>query len=768
MLRSLVRLFAKPSFPQIMDADKRALLASVIGLTEVKLNETAKNKALTQSLCTVAQIASGVPGFAPNKETGKLLYTLGSSAPETIDQFRPVLVEYIVTGKFLNVRQLEAGVEYLKKNQSYNPSQFDEYTGVGVTITDEQIEAAVNTVFTRDEEFVRSQGWGSKALPNILVQRVRELVKWGNPATIKEKVDAEMMKVLGPKTEVAEQKPKKAKVEAKSAEDSRKEKVSSLMARDLKSTVNPPHLQAKHLAFTGGKYFTRFPPEPNGYLHIGHAKAMRFSFKVAEETGGHCYLRYDDTNPEKETHEYIENIEKNVAWLGYTPYKITFASDYSQEMYDCAVELIRRGKAYVDEQPAVLIKAQRKDKVESPFRDTPVEENLAKFERMRRGFYDEKEACLRMKIDMKHDNPCMRDPVAYRIKYVPHPHVGDAWCVYPTYDMEHCIVDSIENITHSLCTLEFEIRRDSYYWLLEALDLYRPFVWEYSRLNITHFVMSKRRLQIMVKDNIVQGWDDPRLPTINGLRRRGYTPKAINDFVDEVGVTRRGNDKFVSYQLLESFARKDLNATAKRTMAILEPLKVTLVNFTEQQILNVPDFPQEPERGVHSVTLSSNLYIEQSDFRSEASDEFYGLTPGRVVGLKYCPFKVKCVEVLRNAEGQAVELRCEVVDGSVKTKGTLHWLAAEDAFPAEVRLYNLLFLSENPNALENWIEDLNPKSLEMRPEAMVNRNLVAGLKEEEKFQFERMGYFVVDKDSTAERLVFNRTVTLQEGKKKDI
>lgn len=768
MLRSLVRLFAKPSFTQIMDADKRALLASVIGLTEAKLAETAKNKALTQNLLSVAQLASGLPGFTPSKDTGKLLYTLGSSAPETIDQFRPLLVEYIVSGKFLNVRQLEAGVDYLKKQQAYDQAVFDEQTGVGVVVTEEQITAAVETVFTRDEEFVRAQGWASKGLPNAMVQRVRELVKWGNPASIKEKVDAKLLAVLGPKSEAVEQKPKKPKAEVKSVEDARKEKISSLMARDLKSTLNPPEIMAKHLAFTGGKYFTRFPPEPNGYLHIGHAKAMRFSFKVAEETGGHCYLRYDDTNPEKETHEYIENIEKNVAWLGYTPYKITFASDYSQEMYECAVELIRRGKAYVDEQPAAVIKAQRREMTESPFRNTSVEENLAKFERMRRGYYEEKEACLRMKIDMKHDNPCMRDTVAYRIKYVPHPHVGDAWCIYPTYDMEHCIVDSIENITHSLCTLEFEIRRDSYYWLLEALDLYRPFVWEYSRLNITHTVMSKRRLQTMVRDGIVVGWDDPRIPTINGLRRRGYTPKAINDFVDEVGVTRRGNDKFVSYQLLESFARKDLNSTAKRTMAVLDPLKVTLVNFTETQRLSVPYFPNEPEKGVHEITISSVFYIENSDFRSEASDEFFGLTPGKVVGLKYCPFKVKCLEVLRNEAGQPTELRCEVVDSNIKTKGILHWLSTEDAAPAEVRLYNLLFLSENPNSLEKWIDDINPQSLEVKPNALVNRNLLSNLQNEEKFQFERMGYFVVDKDSTPERPVFNRTVTLQEGKKKDV
>jgi glutaminyl-tRNA synthetase len=280
--------------------------------------------------------------------------------------------------------------------------------------------------------------------------------------------------------------------------------------------------------------------------------------------------------------------------------------------------------------------------------------------------------------------------------------------------------------------------------------------------------MSKRRLQTMVKDGIVIGWDDPRIPTINGLRRRGYTPKAINDFVDEVGVTRRGNDKFVSYQLLESFARKDLNSTAKRTMAVLDPLKVTLVNFTETQRLSVPYFPNEPEKGAHEITISSVFYIENSDFRSEASDEFFGLTPGKVVGLKYCPFKVKCLEVLRNEAGQPTELRCEVADSNIKTKGILHWLSIEDAAPAEVRLYNLLFLSENPNSLEKWIDDINPQSLEVKPNALVNRNLLSNLQNEEKFQFERMGYFVVDKDSTPERPVFNRTVTLQEGKKKDV
>jgi len=337
----------------------------------------------------------------------------------------------------------------------------------------------------------------------------------------------------------------------------------------------------KHREATGGRIVTRFPPEPNGYLHIGHAKAMRFNFTVAAENGGYTYLRFDDTNPVKENQEFIDNIKYCVTWLGYTPHQITHASDYFEELYELARELIRRGKAYVEHLSKPEIKKMRDLKQDSPYRNRSIEENLRLFEHMKQGRFVENECCLRMKIDMTHENPNMRDPVAYRIRYVPHPHAGDKWCIYPTYDYTHCINDSLENITHSLCTLEFENRRESYYWLLEALDLYRPIVWEYSRLNLTYTVLSKRKLEKLVKDKVVDGWEDPRILTVLGLKRRGYTPSIINAFCEEIGVSRKGNDNFTQIKLFESFARRELDREAPRTFGVLEPVLLEIVNFEE-------------------------------------------------------------------------------------------------------------------------------------------------------------------------------------------
>lgn len=359
-------------------------------------------------------------------------------------------------------------------------------------------------------------------------------------------------------------KKKKAKPAAVNKEEEKKEveaapstgkSILDLVGRDLKATQNSEELLKKHRAATGGRIVTRFPPEPNGYLHIGHAKAMRFNFTVAAENGGYTYLRYDDTNPVKENQEFIDNIRNCVDWLGYKPHDVTFASDYFEELYQLACELIRRGKAYVDHLSKLEINEHRQKKLNSPYRDRSVEENLKLFEGMRQGRYAENECCLRMKIDMTHENPNMRDPVAYRIRYVPHPHAGDKWCIYPTYDYTHCINDSLENITHSLCTLEFENRRESYYWLLEALDLYRPIVWEYSRLNLTYTVLSKRKLERLVNTGVVDGWEDPRMLTILGLKRRGYTPSMINEFCNQIGVSRKGNDNVTQIKLLEYFAR---------------------------------------------------------------------------------------------------------------------------------------------------------------------------------------------------------------------
>ncbi len=561
----------------------------------------------------------------------------------------------------------------------------------------------------------------------------------------------------------------KIKDENNEEEKAEKDKLSHLIGRDLKSAMNPPHVLEKHLKETGGKVLTRFPPEPNGYLHIGHAKAMRFSFTSSTQANGHCYLRFDDTNPEKETKEFIDNIKENVEWLGYKPWKITYASDHFEKLYELARELIKKEKAFVCHQTKEEMNEYRDKKLDSPFRNRSVEENLKLFEMMRQGRFDEKVCCLRMKIDMKHSNPCMRDPVAYRIKYAPHPHAGDKWCIYPTYDYTHCLNDSLENITHSLCTLEFEIRRDSYYWLLEALDMYRPFVWEYSRLNLTKIAMSKRKLTDLVNKKLVTGWDDPRLPTINGLRRRGYTAEAINNFVDTVGVTRRGNDNFLSIKLLEHCIRTDLDKKAPRTLAVLDPLKITLVNVPDHYKVEIetPIFPKNKEAGNQKITINKVIYIEKSDFSMQTNEDFFGLTLTQEVGLKYTGI-IKFKESVKNEKGEITELLCEFDPESKKTKGRIHWISATEAAKVEIRLYDYLFKSDNPMALKEPLEDLNLKSLVVRNESLVNRGLLNNLKVLDHFQFERLGYFVVDSDNDVKsgRYVFNLTVDLGDEKLK--
>lgn len=541
-----------------------------------------------------------------------------------------------------------------------------------------------------------------------------------------------------------------------------KDKLTKIMGRDMSSALNSEKLLKKHLEFTKGKVFTRFPPEPNGYLHIGHAKAMRFSFTSASKSGGSTYLRFDDTNPDKETEEFIENIKENVSWLGYKPFKITHASDYFEDLYELAIQLIKKGKAYVchlSKEEGSIYRDQMKD---SPYRNRSVEENLELFKQMRQGRFSEKECCLKMKIDMKHPNTAMRDPIAYRIKYASHPHAGDKWCIYPTYDFTHCINDSLENITHSLCTLEFEIRRDGYYWLLEALDLYRPFVWEYSRLNITNFVMSKRRLTLMVDNKIVRGWDDPRMPTINGLRRRGYTSEAINNFVDTVGVTRRGNENFVSIKLLEHSAKVDLDKKAHRSMAVLEPIKINLINVDKSKEILTPIMPKNKELGEKKISFGKIIYIEKNDFKETAGKDFFGLTLEQEVGLKYAGY-IKVKKINKKEDGEVESIDCEYFDEEKKTKGRIHWISDEDKVCAEARLYDVFFKSENPNALENWLDDINPNCERIVNNAFVNKNIAnEGLKNLDKFQFERIGYFVVDYDTDVKsnKFVFNLTVKL--------
>lgn len=526
----------------------------------------------------------------------------------------------------------------------------------------------------------------------------------------------------------------------------------------------------------GGRVHTRFPPEPNGYLHIGHAKSILLNYGIAQDFKGKFNLRYDDTNPEKEEQEYVDAIKRDVQWLGADwEDREFYASDYFEQLYQWAEELIKKGKAYVCDLSAEEVAAYRgtlqTPGKESPYRNRSVEENLDLFRRMRAGEFPDGAKTLRAKIDMAHPNLNMRDPVMYRIMHVPHHRTGTRWCIYPTYDWAHGQSDSLEGITHSICTLEFEDHRPLYDWFLDQLGIHHPRQIEFARLNLTYTVMSKRLLLQLVQEGHVRGWDDPRMPTIAAMRRRGYTPEAIRDFMQRVGVTKV--ESIVEIEMLEYCLRQDLNKRTLRRLVVLDPLKVVITNYPDGQVeeFEAINNPEDPSAGTRKVPFSKVLYIEREDFMENPPKEFYRLAPGREVRLRYAYF-IKCVEAVKDAQGKVIELRCtydpatrggEAPDGR-KVKATIHWVSAQHALDAEVRLYERLFTKPDPLDVpegHDWKENLNPNSLVV----LRNCKLEPSLSEAtsgDRFQFERKGYFCVDPDSTEKKLVFNRTVTLKD------
>ena len=523
----------------------------------------------------------------------------------------------------------------------------------------------------------------------------------------------------------------------------------------------------------GGKVITRFPPEPNGYLHIGHGKSICLNFGLAEEFGGLCNLRFDDTNPVKEEEEYVDSIISNVKWLGFDiEDRIYYASDYFQQMYDYAVKLVKKGLAYVDDLTADQIREFRgtltEPGKESPFRNRGVDENLDLFNRMKNGEFPDGSRVLRAKIDMASPNINLRDPVMYRILHASHHRTSDTWCIYPMYDWAHGLEDSVEGITHSICTLEFEDHRPLYDWFLDALGIHHPQQIEFARLNLAYTVMSKRILLQLVKEGYVRGWDDPRMPTLSGLRRRGVTPESIRTFAERIGVARR--DSMVDIALLEFCIREDLNKRAPRFMGILDPLKVKIINYEQDmELLECVNNPEDPGAGLRQVPFSGELYIEREDFLEEPPKKFFRLAPGREVRLRYAYF-IRCVKVLKDQEtGKILELHCtydpetrggDAPDGR-KVRATLHWVSAKHARSAEVRLYDRLFTHPDPvNAEKPFLEYLNPDSLKT-VEALVEPALMK-IPAATHFQFERKGYFYPDPDSGPDHPVFNRTVTLRD------
>uniref|UniRef100_A0A667Y9U7 Glutamine--tRNA ligase n=1 Tax=Myripristis murdjan TaxID=586833 RepID=A0A667Y9U7_9TELE len=737
-------------------ADALTLFTS-IGLSEQKAKETLKNEALSSALKDAIVQAQRVHGpSGVDKAMGTLLYSMASRLRDT--KRLAFLSDHIAQRKICTELQLAAALDFVKSHPQdpMNQKEFEDACGVGVVITPEQIEDAVESVIKKHKEQLLKERYRFNM--GLLMGEARTALKWADGKIIKNEVDMQVLHLLGPKTEAdLEKKPKVTPHSEMNNEG--KSLMEQLRGEALKFhkpgenyktegyvvTPNTMNLLKKHLEITGGQIRTRFPPEPNGILHIGHAKAINFNF-------GYAKVQVS-ISPLLPTVEFV-------SWRWWSG-SVSFSLSYTAPSQAFCLFLSFRGHAYVCHQKGEELKGHNVPP--SPWRDRPVEESLILFERMKKGLYAEGEATLRMKMVMEDGK---MDPVAYRIKYTPHHRTGDEWCIYPTYDYTHCLCDSIENITHSLCTKEFQARRSSYFWLCNALDVYCPVQWEYGRLNLTYTVVSKRKIIKLVETGIVRDWDDPRLFTLTALRRRGFPAEAINNFCARVGVTVA--QVTMEPHLLEACVRDVLNETAPRAMAVLEPLKVTITNLPEnaKSDVRVPDFPANEAKGSHVVPFTRTIFIEQSDFREVMEKGYKRLTPEQPVGLRHAGYVIFVQRVIKDSQGKVVALEvtcCSSTETAEKPKAFIHWVS--QPLKCEVRLYERLFLHRNPEDPSEvpggFLSDINPNSLQVISSAFVDSS-VKGAKVFDKFQFERVGYFSLDPDSTADKLVFNRTVTLKE------
>ncbi|XP_033322525.1 glutaminyl-tRNA synthetase isoform X1 [Megalopta genalis] len=766
-------------------------LFQLIGLSEQKAKETLKNKQVSNNLKHAIRQASHYGTITP--EIGVLLYHLASKIKNQIFCEIPFVVKYIFENKLDTIQRVDAALGYLLHHvgEVHNISNFEEECGIGIVVTPEEIETEVEKVIEEHKSEILDKRYRFNIGP--LMQHVRNNLKWADGKAIKNEFDVQILVLLGPKVDldfapppktvkqVNTKKTEKEKAELKSVVASSKNIGAQTISELMKTKVhfhkpgenyktegypvlpNTHKLLQEHLEITGGKVRTRFPPEPNGILHIGHAKAININFGYAAAHDGICFLRYDDTNPEKEEEKFFLGIQEMVEWLGYKPAKITHSSDNFQQLYEWAIKLIKGGFAYVCHQSSEEIRGFNPPP--SPWRNRPISESLQLFQDMKDGLLEEGEATLRMKVTLEEGK---QDPVAYRIKYIPHHKTGDQWCIYPTYDFTHCLCDSIEHITHSLCTKEFQSRRSSYYWLCNALDIYCPVQWEYSRLNVSYTVVSKRKIAKLIEEGFVSDWDDPRLFTLTALRRRGFPPEAINNFCAQMGVTVA--QAVVDPAALEACVRDVLNVTATRHMAVLDPLKVTISNFTHGNPikLTVPDFPNEPGKGQHDIVFDEVIYIEASDFQEKASKDFRRLTLNQAVGLKHAGVVLTVKEIERDSSGNIVNIIAtqEPASENNKPKAFIHWVS--NPILASIRLYERLFKHKHPedvNEVPNgFLSDVNSSS-KKEIVGYIDASLVDLAKPLDKFQFERIGFFSVDPDTTPGKLVFNRTVTLKEDSK---
>ena len=750
-------------------SDDLVNLFASIGLDTKKAKETVKNETISSNLKEF--IASLNLQNGCDKSIGKLLYCLASNYTDKCRPHQNMLLTKIQQKKLDSDAKVLAAIKFLERDE-FDEGKFDLECGIGVELSEAEIETAVKNVLEIHREGLLSERYHYNV--GSILRDIKNVgsMRWANGQLIKALVDKQIEILLGPKTAADSKKPKAKK--AKPVESATRTFEGEVL-KFHKPGENPqirPELMEQHLKETGGMYITRFPPEPNGFLHIGHAKAINFNFSFAASKGGVTNLRYDDTNPEAEEEKYFVAIARNVEWLGFKPHKVTHSSDYFQRLYEIAIKLIKKGKAYVCHMTGDEIKAsrggeERGPRYDSPWRDRPIEESLVEFEKMKRGEYKEGEATLRLKMDMQSPNPCMWDLVAYRVLHVPHHRTKTEWVIYPSYDYTHCLCDSFENITHSLCTTEFGLNREAYYWVCDEAEVYKPVQWEYGRLNISNTVLSKRKLITLVKEGYVNSWDDPRLFTLDAIRRRGFTPKAVNTFVEKLGITTAGST--VDVKLLYSCVRDDLNAIAPRVMAVLDPVPV-FIEGAQSRMIDIPDFPHDKNcTQSQSIPFSSKIYIDKSDFRIEDDPNFYRLAPGKSVGL-YKAGVIKCTSFETDSEGNVTKVFA-VMDSSTTPQTYIQWVAEsrEHGSPikAEVRCYSDLFKSNNPLAAEGgYLNDINPDSLKIFGNALVDVR-VKDAKVEDKFQFQRIGYFCVDTDSSESNLVFNLTVSLREDSNKD-
>lgn len=812
-------------------ADKEFLekFERVLGFNEAKAKEVSKNSKVATSLASICDVVVDAvgPESTGNSKQGALLHSLALLSKDVNEDSDKVQVEgrnllatLIAAEDIQSTQQVNGGWDYVKnQDRAIDLAELKKSSGVGINVSEAEVDSEVAKYIEANKASIVEQRY--KAVPALLgnVKKV-DALKWANPGLIKTSIDKQILALLGPKDE-RDAKPKKEKAPAKekgAAATGANSGASSSSGRDpnkmftegfLNSLHKPggnvqkfPQRMEEHLAFSKGKVLTRFPPEPNGYLHIGHSKAIAINFGYAKFHQGECYLRYDDTNPEAEEEEYFTSIREIVEWLGFKPFKITYSSDYFDQLYALAEDLIQKDLAYVCFCTAEEMKFHRGIKEDGTkggertackHRGQSVEENLKEFRNMKAGKYQPSEATLRMKMDLANPNPQMWDLVAYRVLNAPHHRTGDKWKIYPTYDFTHCLVDSIENISHSLCTLEFYLSRESYDWLCNALEVYRPQQRESGRLNVTGSVMSKRKIKKLVEDHYVRGWDDPRLLTLVAIRRRGIPPGAILSFINELGVTT--NTANIQVARFENSIRKFLEDTVPRLMMILDPVEVVLDNLpeTHEEMIKLPFKPGSTgsEFGEHDVPFTNRFYIDRNDFREEASKDYFRFAPGQSVGLLKVPHNVRVTSFEKDASGKVTLIHAHYENDVPfkRPKAYLQWVAHSPKHNSpikvsETRLYNNLFKSDNPAAVADFLADLNPESeiniktaivevgfkevCERAPwpksndKDVLSGHEVKGAPEAVRFQALRVGFFCMDKDSTQDKVVLNRIVTLKE------